>query len=80
MQIQDTFKKPTSKSCIKNHIIMAYLTVFFEPKANFVHTIISGPLKLLGHQKKAQVLKKLRKEYDFRLWQLAQHLILKCRN
>ena len=59
---------------------MAYLTVFFEPKANFVHTIISGPLKFLGHQKKAQVLKKLRKEYDFRLWQLAQHLILKCRN
>ena len=40
---------------------MAYLTVFFEPKANFVHTIISGPLKFLGHQKKSTGFKETQK-------------------
>ena len=37
MEITDRFETPTSKSynCVKNFIIMAWLTVSFKPRAKF---------------------------------------------
>ena len=53
---------------------MAQLIVSFKTKANFFRTIMRS-LKSCGVPKKVQVLKKLRKDYDFYLLQLPQLLI-----